>query len=518
MLKALLIAMTALVACLVLFPIVLLVWPLPEMPREGVKADFLIRNVAVLEVASGRLLTNQHVLVRDGTVRYVGATEPAPPNRSTVIVEGAGRYLMPALWDMHTHSYKTSPQFSHPLFIANGVTGVRDMSGCMSEPDGFLACIEDRERWNRALLDHSGLSPRYVLQSSFQINGGNEVPQGFPDYFRVRTADDAHRLAVFYERAGADFLKVYSELSPAAYQALATEARGQGLGLAGHRPLRVALEEALAAGQRSVEHPRLFLLECHRGAAAFRALPNPLASYDGELRRRLVDEHEGDRCSELMRAMAASGTWWTPTLQVLRLGAFAGNADFRDDPRLAYVPYLIRRFMWAPDADRAAARARDGSDRNVAAEMYQMALDHLAQAHRAGVKILAGTDAGDTYVFPGFSMHDELREMVEAGLTPAQAVKSATLDAARFSGLEARYGSIETGKAADMLLLGANPLDNVNHTARIEGLFFNGQFFDRVALDRLLVFARQQAGSMHANMHLLWDAVTSPLLRVQLAD
>ncbi len=507
-----------LAGCVLLVGLWALILPLPEAPRDGVKGDFLIRQVNVVDVESAVLRTNQDVVVRDGAIAGISPSGAVEPEGALIIVNGAGRFLMPGLWDMHTHSYKISPQFTHPLFIANGVTGVRDMSGCMSEPDPLLACIEDRKRWNQALERGDAIAPRYLLQSSYQINGGNEVPRAFPEFFRARSRDEIHRLVTFYRQQGADFLKIYSELSPDAYQMLAAEARNQGLSLAGHRPLRVSLQQMLAAGQRSIEHPRLFLFECHAGAAAFRANPDPLAAYDAAFRQRLVDNQDDVACAALIQSLADADIWWTPTLQVLRMSARAGDAAFRADARLPYVPYLIRNFMWMPDADRARANLEDNPGNNVYAAMYQMALRHVGQARAAGAGILAGTDAGDTYVFPGFGIHDELQELVRAGLSPGEALRSATLDAASFARMEDRFGSVAQGKTADLLLLDANPLDDVAHTRTIAGVFFNGRYFDRPALDHLLDFARDQAGSIRLNLRLLWNALSSPLMRVQLAD
>jgi hypothetical protein len=518
MLKKLILTSAALLAFLLLLAAGLLVWPLPEMPRDGVEGDFLIRNVAVIDVETGTVLQGRDVVLRDGRIASIGPAQPSRSNDSLIAIDGSGKYLMPGLWDMHTHSLKISPQYMHPLFIATGVTGVRDMSGCMSEPDSFFGCIEDRRHWNEALEDRSRLSPRYVLQSSFHINDGNEVPAAYPQFFKARNGEEVRRLVGFYRKAGADFLKTYTELSPVAYGVLAEEARRQGLALAGHRPLGVSLEEMLSAGQRSIEHPRLFLEECYGDAATFRALPDPLAAYDAEMRWRMIEDHDAERCSHLMESMAASATWWTPTLQVLQMSALAGDEAFRADSRLRYVPFLFRKLLWMPDADRAAAQPTDASGRQLYATHYRMALGHVGQAHALGVKILAGTDAGDTYVFPGFGIHDELVELVGAGLSPAEALRSGTIDAAIFAGMESDFGSVAIGKTSDLLLLGANPLENVRHTQDIAGLFFNGEFLDRQALDALLTFAEQQAGSTRTNLHLLWDGLNSPLLRAQAAD
>jgi hypothetical protein len=224
------------------------------------------------------------------------------------------------------------------------------------------------------------------------------------------------------------------------------------------------------------------------------------------------------RCAELMAEMAASDTWWTPTLQVLRMSALAGDPEFRADPRRRYVPYVFRAGLWKWDADRALAQARLASGREVSAEMYRLAMDNVRQAHDAGVKIVAGTDSGDTYVFPGFAIHEELAELVRAGLSPTDALRTATIDAARFSGKAREYGSIEAGKVADMMLLDADPLADIRGTRQIAGLFFNGQYLDRAALDELLAFAEEQAGSLRTNLQLLWGALRSPVVRAQAAD
>lgn len=496
----------------------LLAWPLPQAPQDGIPGSFLIRDVSIVDVESGLVNSPRSVLVVDGKIASIAAAGAIDTEGATRVVDGAGKFLIPGLWDMHTHSTKLAPVHQHPLFIANGITGVRDLWGCMSEPDPFFACIEDRQAWNAATASHAGLSPRYVGQSSFQINGGSEVPSGFPDFFRARKPLEARQLVAFVADAGADILKVYSDISPAAYFALAEEARARGLWLDGHRPIRVSLADALAAGQRSIEHARLFLFECYRGADEFRALDDPLAAYTPALRARLVDEHDAEACRLLMQQFAESDAWWTPTLLTLRMGALAGDSGFRTDPRLKYIPELFRALMWTPDADRTRDRGTDASGRNINAQMYQLALQHVGQAHAAGAKLLTGTDVFDTYIFPGFSVHDELVELVAAGLSPADALKTATINAATFSGVEDHFGSITQGKAADMLLLHADPTRDIRNTQRIEGLFFHGQYYDRPALDRLLQYAEQQAGSWRTNLHILWAAVRSPLLRVQFAD
>jgi imidazolonepropionase-like amidohydrolase len=518
MIRKLLAITTLLAIGLAVLLAALLSWPLPEMPRPGARGDFVVKNVDVVDVVNDGIVPRRDVVIRNGRIHSIGASVPESEPPGLIVVEGTGKFLIPGLWDMHVHSLKISPQYTHPLTIANGITGVREMWGCTSLPDSFVACGEDIERWRAGLLDHSHLAPRYIMRSSFAINGEQGVPAAAPAFFRARNADEARALVAHHAADGVDLLKTYTNVSVAAYEAVAAEASKHGLPVAGHLPVRVPLEKALAAGQHSVEHPRIFLFECYRGAAEFRALPDPLAAYTTDLRTRIIDQHDSERCAELMAAMAASGTWWTPTLQVLRMGALAGNQEFREDPRLRYIPFAIRTGLWGPDADREMAHAAHASGRNVNMELYRLAMHNVRQAHAAGVQIAAGTDSGDTYVFPGFAIHDELAELVRAGLTPTDALRSATIDAARFSGKAQDYGSIEAGKIADMVLLDANPLTDILNTGKIAGLFFNGQYLDRAALDELLAFAEDQAGSIRTNLQLLWGALGSPVIWAQAAD
>jgi hypothetical protein len=516
--RRLLAVLAGLTVALSIVLVALLAWPLPEMPRPGVAGDFVVRNVAIVDVVDGRIVPGRDVVVRDGRIDSIAASHPDVGGRGLVVVDGAGRFLIPGLWDMHVHSLKISPQYTHPLSIANGVTGVREMWGCPSMPDSFVACGEDIERWRAELHDRRRLAPRYILRSSFAINGERGVPSAAPAFFKARNADEARALVAHHAAEGVDLLKIYTNVSVAAYESLAAEASKRGLSFAGHLPVRVPLATALAAGQRSVEHPRIFLFECYRGAAEFRALADPMAAYTTEMRARFIDEHEAVRCADLMAAMAASETWWTPTLQVLRMSARADDAEFRDDLRRRYIPFVFWKGLWKWDADNAAASARLASGRHVDAELYRLAMDNVRQAHDAGVRIVAGTDSGDTYVFPGFAIHDELAELVRAGLPPADALRSATIAAARFSGRDRDFGSIEVGKVADMVLLDADPLADIRSTGRIAGLFFDGRYLDRAALDQLLAFAADQAGSVRANLQLLWGALRSPVVRAQAAD
>ena len=491
--------------------------PLQAPPNEAVGGQLVFTNVDIINVENGTLDRKQDVFVENGTITQIVETG-ALSKSGYFEVEGSSKYLMPGLWDMHTHSIKLSPQLHHPLFIANGVTGIRDMSGCLSKPDSFWACTGDRRKWNSEIVSGKRIAPRYPLQSSYQINGGDEVPPGYPHHFRANDITGIPELVAFNSSSGADFLKTYTDISPEAYLVLAEEAASAGLYLAGHRPIRVSLSDAISAGQRSIEHPRLFVFECYAGALEFRRLSNPKSAFDTRMKRRMIDDHDLDICAEKMAETAHSQTYWTPTLQVLSVPARATSTRLHNDPRLKYIPHIVEVGMWKGDVSSATSKTKLGEDVDVLVDLHALAADTVRRAHRSGVKLLVGTDSGDSYIFPGFAVHDELEALMRAGIAPEDALRMATIDAARFAERDARFGTVSVNKAADLILLGANPLENIRNTRSIHGVMLGGRYLDRPALDGMLAYTQQQASSIRTNLQMIWSAITSPLMRVQLAD
>jgi hypothetical protein len=495
-----------------------IVIPLQSPPLVGVRGNFALTDVNLVDLTTGEIDSGTTILIDEGVVVEVLPNGRTFSSEKYMELQAAGKYVIPSLWDMHTHSLKVSPQLHHPLFISKGVTGVRDMSGCLDRDDSFWACPEDRRRWAAEAEAGERVSPRYILQSSYQTNGGNEVPSDSPDFFRLQDEKAAEQLTSFYAGGDVDFVKPYTELSLQQYDWLVRSSALNKLDIAGHKPLSVSLAHALASGQKSIEHGRLFLFECYAGIEEFRALDDPIAHYDAQFMRSLLQYQNRGECDQKMTAMASSDSWWVPTLGTLQMGAYANNPDFRDDPRLAYIPYIVKKLIWFPDADSAARRGMDAEGNYVRTDYFEQAKAHVQRANELGVKLLAGTDNIDTYIYTGSGVHDELEMMVDAGLSPLEALRTATIAPAIFAGLQQSYGSVAVGKQADLLLLDGNPLVDIANTREIDGLLYNGAYYDRSALLELDDFARGMAQSIRLNLRYLWDVLMSPLMRVQLAD
>jgi len=500
----------------------LLLWPLSQPPLPTISNQpLLIHNVQLIDVLTGEVRTGQSVWIEDGRIQRISSaaaeTFTDPASGKWQRIDGNNRFLIPGLQDMHTHSMQLSPQIHHPLWLAAGVTSLRDMSGCVAASDSFIACAADRKAWQQQMQHGLRSSPRYPIQSSFALNGGSEVPDGMPAYLKLQSAADAKALVANYQQLGVDQLKVYELMSLQQFQWLSAAAKPAGMVLAGHQPWLVPLEDAINGGLRSLEHGRVFLFECATAIAPYKAQPMRQGLITADVWQQLLDSQDAGLCQQKMRMLADSDSWWSPTLLTLQLGAKAMEPQFRGDPRLDTVPWLLRQ-LWQGDADGAVENGRTADGRYPQQQAFALALTQLKQAHQLGVKIIAGTDAPDSFVFTGSGLHDELALYVQAGLTPLQALQTATVNAARYSGTAGHSGQIAVGFDADLVLLSTNPLVDIQALRQVQGLMIAGQWYDQPRLAKLRQFALDQAGSLRINLHLVSGALRSEMFRQQFAD
>ncbi|ALZ75581.1 amidohydrolase family protein [Rheinheimera sp. F8] len=508
----------ALLLCLLLFSaMVLILSPMPDPPGPVYSHSHIVLDqVHIVDTRTGEIQRDRAIWINQGRIEQISAAGVSAP-KDYLYVSGQGHYVVPGLWDNHSHSLKLSPQLHHPLYLAHGITYLRDMSGCMTGADSLLACVDDRRRWAQQAQRGERSSPLYPQQSSFAIDGGAEVPADFPTFLRLQSAEDATALVRHYQALGVDTLKTYELLNPQQYQWLSTAAASAGMQLAGHQPWRVTLAELIQARQHSVEHGRLFLFECSAVAMQLKQQPMREGLINSDVWRQILQSQDPVMCQQKMAAMARAGVWWSPTLLTLQLGASAADPAFRRDPRLAQVPWLLQK-LWQADADGMQRRGRDQQGRPVHAELLALAQQQLKQAVALGVPILAGTDTPDSFVFAGSGLIDELELYTKAGLTPLQALQSATLWPAQYAGVAASAGTVDVGKDANLLLLADNPLQQIQALRQVEGLVLAGHWYDKPRLNALQIFSAEQAGSITLNLQLAWSALQSAQFRQQFAD
>ena len=456
-----------------------------------------IRGAIVVDVIEGSLLPQQTVLIVGNRIVAVGRTDEVRIPRDAELVEAAGHYLIPGLWDMHVHSVgpvsvdtanpSIAAQDWHlPLFLAYGVTGVRNMNDATGD-----VTLELTNAIKRQLAEGSRRGPPRFLSAGAAVDG--DPYMGMSKKVVVRSAAEARAVVNQLASNGADLIKVYENLSTDAYFAIIDEARRRKIPVDGHIPFRITPEEAAAAGQRTVEHPEALAAGCSTEAGAERTrFASIVADYDGpsgsekllvmQVRhyRALYDSRDPAACALAVEAYRRHDVAVSADLLVYHHIVHA--AQIRSDTaRMRLVPEMIRR-DWESLLESETARQLQ----SILRPIPPLELQNVRLANEAGVVLLAATDVDIPLGIPGLSLHEELVRLVEAGLTPLAALQAATRNPTRVLGLADSLGRIEAGKLADLVLLDANPLEDIRNTQKIRAVVADGRLYRRADLDRLL--------------------------------
>ncbi len=439
------------------FVILLLIMPFMSFCRAG-KYDCLITNVNIVDVNTGKILKNRTIAIDNNRITAIYEMEIVG-STATVEIDGKGKYLIPGLWDMHAH-YKWSYADLDPLLVANGITGVREMWGDMP------AFVEIPKR-----SQQEGLISPDVYLSGDLIDGN---PPSFPaGCLVVTTPDEAVDAVKKQIDKKVDFIKVYSSLSEECFLAIAQEARKRNITFAGHIPNRISIYKAIEAGMASSEHLYGFLNAC--------------SSVDTS-NEVLVSSFSEKRFDSICSVLAEGSMWLCPTLTVNRAMSYLNDTIFTKDNRMSYLPGYVLE-IWSQKMSPYSKSQIDNFS-NSARVRYLFELSLIGKMNEKGVKFIAGTDFPNPYVFPGFSLHDELSLLVKGGMPALDALRSATINPAIFMNKKADFGSVEAGKMASLVLLNKNPLENIENTKTIETVIVRGKIYTRKALDLMLAQAK----------------------------
>lgn len=391
------------------------------------------------------------IVIEGDRIAAVGPSATLEVPAGATVHDGAGSYALPGFCDAHVHVSQIGIDAAQ-LLVANGVTTVRDMGSAWA----------DVARW-RELRASGGSVPR-VYSPGPKIDGRGDEGA---DNWVVASPDEARRAVDRLKAIGVDFIKIHGGLSRPVYDALAAESRLVGLAFAGHTGAAHPAAVAAAAGQRTIEHGHGMLPCSQRVRDQLRA--DPAIAW-------LAMMCESETPAEpSLPALARAGTWFTPTLVSWRGHMLARDAIARLDG-MRYLPTSLAR-RWEPPASPPGP---------VELELLGGFGPLTARAYRAGVPLLVGSDAGDPGVVPGFALHDEMQLFVEAGVPALVALRSATLESARALGVADHAGSIERNKAADIVLLGADPLADIRNTRRIIAVVLNGRLLAASQLAALI--------------------------------
>ena len=453
-----------------------------------------ITGVNVVDTASGEVKSDQTIVITEGQIAAIVPSAEFRPQPETRVVEARGKFLIPGFWDMHVHiaGLSADPKWSKdvilPLLTAMGITGVRDMGGDLSV----------LQQWRREIESGKLLGPHIVTGGPMLVSGGKRTPEQIP----IKTPEEAREAVKNLKQQGADFIKVIDLPSREAFFAVADEAKRQNLPFVGHVPAVVSASEASDAGMRSIEHVVYSNLEmdCAAKEDELRQAERAArATHEEGVSARVLQEamksYDPAKAAALWERFARNGTWLVPTLVSIEILSRhdMDPATQASDPRLQYVPASLRK-QWDP---RAPGNESSPGEQQWWAQQYVNDGKLTAAMIKGRVSLMAGSDSLDRYVFPGFALHRELQLLREAGMTPLEALQAATRNPAKFLGREQETGVIAKNAQADLVLLDANPLENISNTAKIFAVVRHGVFLDRSALDGLLKQAKEAAQAAH---------------------
>ncbi|WP_372656497.1 amidohydrolase family protein [Hydrogenophaga sp.] len=465
---------------------------------EDVSSGVVIYHATIVDTRDGSLVTGKTLVVNQGKIQKI-TSDKINAVGTAQSADATGKFVVPGYMDMHAHvmdGAKLSTTY-WPLLVANGVTGVREMSGSTE----LIAQVKQLNADSAAgLVD----APEIV-----QVHGGFFA--GAP------TTDAAGRAFVQEKKAlGADFIKLVAG-APPFVMAVLDEAKKAGLGVVGHLPAAVPTDTLSNGGWRVVEHLGAgwgSLIDCARNAATLRsdalsrgyAPPFPSTYtinprlYDvtknAEFYQGILDNFDQVLCKAQAQTFAKNGTWHVPTLIRLSTQNFSTDSMHTQNPNLKYVD-KERRALWAQMADQfdhgthydglQDTPAVSPANAKTLRDFYQLELDTTRLLKQNGVKIMAGSDSANIAIWtvPGFSLHQEFGELAKAGLSPLEVLQSTTLTPAEFLGRQSAMGTVEVGKNANLVLLDANPVTDVSNLSKISGVVLKGRFFAKDKLEQM---------------------------------
>jgi imidazolonepropionase-like amidohydrolase len=462
--------------------------------KEVYQDALCITNISTIDAVSG-IQENMTVIIKDDRILRMAKSESFDLSSSNQIVDGTGKFMIPGLWDAHVHfAYieELAPAM-FDLFLAYGITSVRDTGGK----------IDFVKEWKDRALASPEDAPRVMIAGPL-LDGMPNVYDGStptkpPLSLGANGVDEAIALVEKFDSVGVDLIKAYEMLTPEQFKAVTKIASQKGLNVTGHVPLSMDVISASNAGMNSMEHLRNLEMSCAGNweelLATRRRLLKEGKSLAGSILRsnlhnaqriEAIDNFDEETANNVLQVLAENETWQIPTLSIM---TGTTNRPFvREEWKESfnYLPQSVSE-KWNDGASRMETMPIS-DDQVKYSEWLKMM---TGRVNDIGIDIMAGTDCPIFFLTPGLSLHEELRLLVESGLTPMEVLKTATLNPAKYFGLDNELGLIKEGFLADLVLLDANPIDDIENSKSIYAVIRNGMWRSRADLDQIFESLRQ---------------------------
>ncbi|MDX1543414.1 MAG: amidohydrolase family protein [Christiangramia sp.] len=436
--------------------------------RDDIRDILIISNINIVDVKTGEIRCSENIWIEDDKILKIIPHRFDNQNNYTKI-DAKDKYVIPGLWDMHAHivDYDWVPK----LYTSLGITGIRSMHGgslidsvVAKRKDGFFRGFE-------------------FLYSGPIVDGPGESWSGID--IAPNPEEGRKIVREQYER-GYDFLKVYDKLDLATYMAIADECNNLHFPFAGHVPMSITTEQAIAAGQKSIEHTLgLEHLSSDPNCFNWNSTDSIIPSR-GEMISKFLKLYDPSLFPKFLTITTSHDTWYCPTMVSNKTYAYKNDSILKNDERLKYIPKKEQEYWFGKNSEMPSYMEPQREYEQAEITYYNLMLNSLKPMLNHGARFLAGTDTSNPNIYPGFSLHEELQIFVKAGFTELEALQTATINPAIYTGREEELGSIEQGKIADLLILDKNPLENIKNTLSIYGLVRRGEYLNRDALNKLL--------------------------------
>lgn len=449
------------------------------------KADLIIHSATIVDVATGKTIPHKIIVINGNKITAVADQQKLGSYTSAKMIDAKGKFIMPGLWDMHMHFGGGDTLIEEnknllPLYLVNGITSIRDCAADLSP-----AVLQWRKEINEGKL-----TGPTIFTAGPKLEGFRSIWVGD---IEVDNSSQLHKAIDSLQKLKVDFVKITDNtMKPELYLEALTEVRVAGLQITGHIPAALTLTEVSNAGLSAIEHISYLLRAGNKNEQAYADKIAAGKISAKEYNQILLKEFDTVAAMQVYRHLAKNGTAVVPTLSISFTTAYLDQDTHQFDEQLQYIGQGLKNtYAW-----RVERAAKDTGDAIVYRhQVIERAAGLLPLLQKAGVKIIAGTDAGylNSFVYPGFALHKELELMVQYGLTNQQALAAAVINGPAFLGKQKLYGSVAPGKMADLLLLNENPLKQIAATKTIYTVILKGEVFDRARLDAMLLEIKRKA-------------------------
>lgn len=440
------------------------------------KADIIIEGAVIVDVQSGKLMRNKIIIINKGRISAITSQRNACT--AVRVIHAKDKFIIPGLWDMHMHFGGGDTLINEnkdllPLFIANGVTTVRD---CAADLSAHVL------QWRREIAENRLTGPT-IFTAGPKLEGYKSIWIGD---LEIGTKEELQAALDSLQKLKVDFVKITDNtMNPDLYMESVRQAVKRGWKITGHIPSALTLAQVSDAGLSAIEHISYLLRAGNKEEALYAKKIAAGEITVKEYNQLLLANFDTARAVAVYKHLSKNKTAVVPTLSISLTTAYLDKENHANDTCLQYIGKGLKNtYNWR--VERAAKD--DAAAISFRHELIERAAGLFPLLNKAGVTIIAGTDAGylNSFDYPGFSLHKELEYMVKYGLTPLQALQASVINGPAFFNKLQDYGSVTTGKMADLLILDENPLENITATQKINAVITKGKLFDRKQLNLLL--------------------------------